>query len=92
VPRQNRRRRDESPETDAAQIGRGAPRHESGPDGDWWVRSVTGAAATKSYRCPGCDHEIKPATPHVVAWPDDSADRRHWHTPCWTARARRRVR
>jgi hypothetical protein len=36
----------------------------------WVVRHVTGSATKRSYRCPGCDHEIRPATPHVVAWPD----------------------
>jgi hypothetical protein len=60
---------------------------------DYAVRPVTGAAATKTYRCPGCDHEIRPATPHVVAWPADHPDaaayRRHWHTACWRARGRR---
>jgi hypothetical protein len=67
---------------------------------DWVVRQVTGSAATRAYRCPGCDHEIRPATPHVVAWPaladgdgrdEDAglADRRHWHTACWNARGRR---
>jgi hypothetical protein len=39
--------------------------------------------------------------PHLVAWPADTEqaawhggggldDRRHWHTPCWNARLRRR--
>jgi hypothetical protein len=52
--------------------------------GEWVVRPVAGANAAKEYRCPGCDHEIKPGTPHVVAWPAEDADeRRHWHTPCW---------
>jgi hypothetical protein len=65
---------------------------ETGPDGDWLVRAITAAAATKTYRCPGCDHEIRPATPHVVAWRSAEEDnRRHWHTPCW-ARGRRGVR
>ncbi|WP_448627243.1 hypothetical protein [Geodermatophilus sp. URMC 64] len=84
-----------------------APRSETveeGPDGDWVVRSLTGSASTKPYRCPGCDQEIRPATPHVVAWPayardsdldpwdtDSASDqRRHWHTACWRARSRRR--
>ena len=67
----------------------------TGDEDDWVVRQVTGSAATRAYRCPGCDHEIRPATPHVVAWPagedDDAglADRRHWHTACWRARGRR---
>ncbi|SDO21554.1 hypothetical protein SAMN05660199_01541 [Klenkia soli] len=77
---------------------------ESSDDGDWVVRPVTGAASTRSYRCPGCDQEIRPGTPHVVAWPvyardsdldpwdtESSVDlRRHWHTACWRARSRRR--
>jgi hypothetical protein len=62
---------------------------------DYVVRPVTGSAATKAYRCPGCDHEIRPATPHVVVWPFDDAGlerRRHWHSACWRARDRRHRR
>jgi hypothetical protein len=65
---------------------------------DWVVRQVTGSAATRAYRCPGCDQEIRPATPHVVAWPawpDEESglsERRHWHTACWRARGRRAPR
>lgn len=67
-------------------------------DDEWVVRAVTGSAATRAYRCPGCDQEIRPATPHVVAWPavpdDESAleARRHWHSACWNARDRRAPR
>ena len=67
----------------------------AGDEDDWVVRQVTGSAATRAYRCPGCDQEIRPATPHVVAWPswpdEESAlaQRRHWHTACWRARGRR---
>jgi hypothetical protein len=74
----------------------GYDRVETGPDGrEWAVRAVTGQAAGKVYRCPGCDHEIPRGTPHVVAWPADEYgqsvhDRRHWHTPCWRSRGRRR--
>jgi hypothetical protein len=61
---------------------------------EYVVRPVTGSAATKSYRCPGCDHLIRPATPHVVAWPvvalmfssSGLDERRHWHTGCWRRR------
>lgn len=54
------------------------------PGSDWVVRAVSGQAATKDYRCPGCDHEIAARTPHVVAWPPDAVDdRRHWHSACW---------
>jgi hypothetical protein len=66
---------------------------EEHDDGDWHVRRISGASATKTYRCPGCDHEVRPGTPHVVAWPAGTASgeehRRHWHTPCWEARGRR---
>jgi hypothetical protein len=66
---------------------------ESGPDGDWVMRPIAAAASLKTYRCPGCDHEIRPGVPHVVAWRvGDEDDRRHWHTPCWAARTRRGVR
>ena len=86
--RKNRRRLD--PERPAPSSNQ---RLESHADGDWYVRSLTGSSATKTYRCPGCDHEIRPATPHVVAWsaddPRGADDRRHWHTPCWTARSKR---
>jgi hypothetical protein len=79
----------------------GHQRVESARDGEWIVRSVAGASTTKTYRCPGCDQEIRPGVPHLVAWPADSEqaawhggggldDRRHWHTPCWNARLRRR--
>ena len=88
--RKNRRRTDEVRELAPTYASRTVERH---PDGEWVVQRVTGSAATKPYRCPGCDQEIPPATPHVVAFPfDDPAGlerRRHWHTPCWAARDRR---
>lgn len=69
------------------------PRVEVGPDGhDYQVRPVGAARANKTYRCPGCDHEIKPGTAHLLVWPADGSDmddRRHWHTPCWANRANR---
>jgi hypothetical protein len=56
------------------------------------VRHVSGAA-DKSYRCPGCDQELRPGVPHVVAWPEGQPDdRRHWHTACWSAKDRRGVK
>ncbi|MGX9792957.1 hypothetical protein [Mycobacterium sp. MMS18-G62] len=70
-------------------------RIETGPDGyDYEVRPIAAARATKIYRCPGCDHEIRSGTAHLVVWPADlgesaAEDRRHWHTPCWTNRANR---
>lgn len=63
-------------------------------DGRWVVRTVAGSAATKSYRCPGCQQILPPGTPHLVVWPTDPgltgqaglAERRHWHTACWERR------
>lgn len=69
---------------------------ETKSDGRWIVRTVSGSAATKEYRCPGCDHLIMVGTPHLVCWPADPAgswsapagasERRHWHTSCWRRR------
>jgi hypothetical protein len=62
------------------------------PDGDWVVRQVPGAAAAKTYRCPGCDQELLPGTAHLVVWPAHAPgpeERRHWHNACWQRRPRR---
>ncbi len=75
--------------------GHGVETTVEAPDGEWHVRQISGAAATKTYRCPGCDQEILPGVPHVVAWPADVGspdDRRHWHRPCWENRLVRRPR
>lgn len=59
---------------------------------EYLVRHLSGSASAKEYRCPGCDHEIRAASPHVVVWPaydPDATHRRHWHTACWQARERR---
>ena len=72
--------------------GLGPPQTQTWPDGEWVVRQVPGAAAAKTYRCPGCDQEIRPGVPHVVVWPAESsgsAERRHWHNSCWQRRPRR---
>ena len=79
---------------DGSALRLGPERAESAPDGDWVVRLVPGAVSTKTYRCPGCDQEIAPGTPHVVAWPADRInagvdERRHWHRACWDHRLRR---
>ena len=70
----------------------GPERAESAPDGDWVVRLVPGSASTKTYRCPGCDHEIRPGEGHEVVVPQrDASERRHWHTGCWRSELRRRT-
>ena len=88
--RRNRRADDEP----SRPLGGGAYQDvEEHDDGDWVVRRITGAAATKTYRCPGCDQEIRPGTAHVVAYPSDRPSgeehRRHWHNPCWSKRGNR---
>jgi hypothetical protein len=86
-PRKTRKVR---PAVPAAPLG--PERIEDWPDGDWVVRPVPGAAATKPYRCPGCDQELFPGVPHVVVWPTHAGAtaRRHWHTVCWQRRLQRR--
>jgi hypothetical protein len=72
-----------------------APRVPAGErvEDGYVVRSVAGTASARSYRCPGCDQELRPGVPHVVAWPEGRPDdRRHWHTPCWGARGVRGVK
>jgi hypothetical protein len=68
-------------------------RVETGPDGyEYHVVPIAGARAVKVYRCPGCDHELRPGQPHLVVWrtvDTEGDDRRHWHTPCWGKRAHR---
>jgi len=72
-----------------------APRPPAGErvEDGFVVRRVAGTSSARSYRCPGCDQELRPGVPHVVAWPDGQPDdRRHWHTACWDARGRRGVK
>jgi hypothetical protein len=105
VPRSNRPRRRGRPTgrsqaepLDAGRSLAGMQRHEDHADGGWIVRQVSGASSGRAYRCPGCQQEVPAGTPHVVAWPADAVvgegleQRRHWHTPCWRSRDRRRPR
>ena len=90
MPRSNRPRRPQHvPLRSAALV-----RREIASDGEWVVRNVPGSSSTKDYRCPGCNEIIPAGTGHLVTWPaaehGSVDDRRHWHAPCWTARARRR--
>jgi hypothetical protein len=95
VPRANRRRRDDVPLNLDRAVG-GSVRRESYAGGEWFVRRVTGAGASRAYLCPGCQQTIAMGTAHVVSWPADGMggldDRRHWHTGCWEARDRRHPR
>jgi hypothetical protein len=65
-----------------------------GDDGaDLEVRHVQPYQAVKTYRCPGCDHEIRPGEGHEVVVPRLAPeDRRHWHTSCWAREVRRTTR
>lgn len=106
MPRSNRARRGGRPtarpdgsageELDVARALGGSERLESHPDGEWYVRPVSGGLSVKAYRCPGCQQEIAPGVSHLVVWPADGmldvTDRRHWHTPCWRRRITRRTR
>ncbi|MBM7774016.1 serine/threonine protein kinase [Actinokineospora baliensis] len=68
------------------------PALEPASGDEWLFRYIPGSAATKIYRCPRCDHEIRPGLSHVVAWPASRGrsveERRHWHTMCWQHRDR----
>lgn len=79
----------------APPIGDVFGRREAGPDSDemYVVRTIPGSRAFKTYRCPGCDHEIPPGVAHIVAWAVDDGedDRRHWHRGCWNGRRTRRI-
>ncbi|OBG47191.1 hypothetical protein A5672_07275 [Mycobacterium alsense] len=90
MPRRRERPRRQRPAPAAPALGR----VETGPDGyQYEVRPVAAARAVKTYRCPGCDHEIRSGIAHLVVWPAEvgqgTDDRRHWHTPCWANRANR---
>ncbi|MDR1852986.1 MAG: hypothetical protein LBR21_10145 [Propionibacteriaceae bacterium] len=68
---------------------------ETKRDGGWMVQNMPADRALKTYICPGCQHDVKPGTPHVVVWPnrtplggESAVDyRRHWHTACWERRS-----
>lgn len=93
-PRRRKPSKHTRPVSDRPLLG-GTQVRETRADGDWMVRRISGSASSKAYRCPGCDQQILPATPHVVVWPENPSllsalgggqsldERRHWHTACW---------
>ncbi|GAB3585960.1 hypothetical protein [Calidifontibacter terrae] len=94
MPRRNRRTPGSSqPPRDLSRMLEVGVRVESYAGQRWNARSVRANSAGRSYTCPGCQQVVTSGEPHVVAWPaeglGDLSDRRHWHTPCWTARDRR---
>jgi hypothetical protein len=82
MPRKNRR----APETpEAVRMPQGAAPAWALVAG-YDVRRVS---ADKEYRCPGCDHAIRPGLWHLVVVPEDAPDeRRHWHERCWQVELR----
>lgn len=78
----------------ARPLGAGHAAAAAKADGRWLVRSIPGASAGKTYRCPGCSQEIPVGLAHVVVWPAEPSwhvssgldERRHWHTSCWQRR------
>lgn len=68
---------------------------ENKADGAWMVQPVAAQGATKTYLCPGCNHDFGPGVAHIVAWPQvpsigsssPVAERRHWHSACWNRKA-----
>ncbi|HKU29698.1 MULTISPECIES: ATP/GTP-binding protein [Arthrobacter] len=91
------KRTGQSPDLDLERARAGIARRESAPDGDWMVRTMTARNAEKTYICPGCHTAIMPGIAHLVVWSDTHlfgaaaglAERRHWHTNCWTGRTYR---
>jgi hypothetical protein len=82
MPRKNRR----APETpEAVRMPQtAAPTWALVPGFD--MRRVSG---DKEYRCPGCDHPIRPGLWHLVVVPEAAPDeRRHWHERCWQVEIR----
>lgn len=95
VPRSNRprgrRAPDEPEELDIGRVFAGRARTETRRGLLWNVQPVSGSPE-KTYVCPGCHLVVPEGTAHVVAWradglmgeADDLAQRRHWHTHCWS--------
>jgi hypothetical protein len=72
-------------------VSRPGARHD--PADGYTVRHIQPYEAVKTYRCPGCDHEIPPGLGHEVVVPAlDPSERRHWHTGCWFKEQQRRAR
>ena len=88
MPRRHRRNPEffDPPESEPAPSRRLAPPPWAEVPG-FDVRQVQG---DKPYRCPGCDHVIRPGLGHLVVVPNSDPDeRRHWHTECWRRELRR---
>lgn len=87
MPRKKNRARERTPHPGGPKVmGAEAPEWAERPGFE--VRMSLGAS--KAYRCPGCDHEVRPGVQHLVILPREAIDeRRHWHTECWRMELRR---
>jgi hypothetical protein len=86
MPRRNRRDRRPIDPLDAA----GSPRTHAPSWAGLVGYEVHEVAGGKEYRCPGCDHAVRPGLRHLVVVPDGaSEERRHWHSECWRRELRR---
>lgn len=81
MPRRSRPREGRAPRERERPL---APEIVTGAPPGWQARAIAAAKATKWYRCPGCEQEIRPGTAHVTAWRlGAESERRHWHRACW---------
>lgn len=82
MPRRHRAARDRGDVAQPVPRPFGVAPHWAQVDGVF-VQEVRGQKG-KTYRCPGCQQDIRPGTPHLVVMEEgDVEGRRHWHTPCW---------
>jgi hypothetical protein len=51
----------------------------------WTAQRYKGGEDGADYTCPRCSRPVPKRSEHVVAWFEESDDRRHWHTGCWTS-------
>lgn len=90
----SRRRRPDATHADESfdRLLAGWKRTETRRGREWTVQPVSAIKAVKEYRCPGCARSVPPGTAHLVIWRADGvmgeaadlAERRHWHTHCWS--------
>lgn len=89
MPRKHRSARERPAPGDAPERPKGVAPDWAATEG-FTVRASTGEQG-KTYRCPGCQQQIRPGLPHLVVMDEgDLGSRRHWHTPCWQREQRRR--
>ena len=89
MPRKHRSARERDLPIGSAERPKGVAPEWASAEG-YRVLAVSGERG-KAYRCPGCQQEIRPGTPHLVVMEhEEVGSRRHWHTPCWRQELRRR--